>query len=109
MCSIRMRSTVALNEDCCGDDDDDGDMASAKGESVRGEDLLLGRGLLRGDWLCEKREKRPLGVFVPGVSDGLLVRCSASVAALRRRLVVPRAFVDPERAEQTTATLCWSM
>lgn len=101
-----------MNEDCCGDDEDE-DIASAKGESVRGEDLLLGRGLLRGDWvcdwLCEKREKSPLGVFVPGVSVGLLVRCSASVAAFRRRLVVPRAFVDPERAEQTTATLCWSM
>lgn len=35
-------------------------------------------------------------------------RWSASEAARRRRLVVPRAFVLPERAEQTMAILCWS-
>jgi len=29
----------------------------------------------------------------------------ASDAALRSRFVVPRAFVEPDRAEQTTATL----
>ena len=29
----------------------------------------------------------------------------ASEEARRRRLVVPRAFVDPDRAEQTMATL----
>jgi len=30
---------------------------------------------------------------------------SASVAAFRRRFVVPSAFVDPDRAEQTMASL----
>ena len=33
----------------------------------------------------------------------------AWVAARKRRLVVPVHFVDPERAEQTTATLLTSM
>ena len=48
--------------------------------------------------LREEREEREEG-------EG---RWRASSAARRRRLVVPRAFVDPERAEQTMATLCWS-
>lgn len=49
-------------------------------------------------------------VPVPGVSEGLPLafvgRRSASAEARKRRLVVPNAFVDPERAEQTIATLC---
>jgi hypothetical protein len=48
----------------------------------------------------------PFGVTVPLPLDDLGRRVSE--AALRRRLVVPRAFTVPERAEQTTATLCWS-
>jgi hypothetical protein len=104
-CSERMRSTVELN-------DVDAPAAGVmdrlpNGESDRGEDLLRGLGLPSGDWSCEKRDDSPFGVLVP-VSTGLRVRCSASEAALRRRLVVPRAFVEPERAEQTMATLCWS-
>ncbi len=54
------------------------------------------------------RLNTPAGDIVPGVSDGLLVRCKASEAAFSRRFVVPKAFVDPDRAEQTIATLCWS-
>jgi len=50
-----------------------------------------------------------MGVMVPPPEVPLdfagLVK--ASEEARRRRLVVPRAFVDPERAEQTIATL-WS-
>lgn len=47
-----------------------------------------------------------MGVMAPSPLDfaGLV---KASEEARRRRLVVPRAFVDPERAEQTIATL-WS-
>ncbi len=46
------------------------------------------------------------GVLSPGVGaeDGCLGE-SASVAAFNRRLVVPSALVEPDRAEQTTATL----
>lgn len=35
-------------------------------------------------------------------------RCRASDAARKRRLVVPSALVEPERAEQTIASLCRS-
>lgn len=45
------------------------------------------------------------GVENPGVGEGAL-RCNASEAARSRRLVVPRAFVEPERAEHTTTILC---
>ena len=64
--------------------------------------MLRGRGLPSGDWLCEKRDAKPLGVFGP-VSVGLRVRCRASEAAFSSRFVVPRALVEPERAEQTMA------
>lgn len=84
-----------------------GVMDRPNGESERGEDLLRGRGLPTGDCAWEKREKRPFGVLVP-VSGGLRVRCSASDAAFSSRFVVPRAFVEPDRAEHTMATLCWS-
>lgn len=52
--------------------------------------------------------------FVAGESESDLQcdlggRCLASPAALSNRLVVPRSLVEPERAEHTTATLCWSM
>lgn len=78
-----------------------------KGVSGRGEDLLRALGLPTGEGPCDVREKMPLGVLGP-VSDGLLVRESASEADLSSRLVVPSAFVEPDRAEQTMATLCWS-
>lgn len=62
------------------------------------------------------KPKRPLEtgvtVPVPGVSGvfplevARLGRWSASDDARKSRLVVPRALVDPERAEHTRATLC---
>lgn len=62
-CSRRRISTVPLN---------DGGTPLAeviesvpKGESERGEDLLLGLGLPKGDWLWEARENMPLGVLAP--------------------------------------------
>lgn len=52
----------------------------------------------------------PFGVAVPEVGlDFDLRLTSASEAAFKSRLVVPKAFVDPERAEHTTATLLESM
>jgi hypothetical protein len=62
-------------------------------------------------------EVRPIGIH-PGVTGVIVpevalpfeeepLRCRASDAARRRRLVVPKAFVVPERAEHTMATLCW--
>ena len=47
--------------------------------------------------------------MVPGVSETLLSRFRASAAALRSKFVVPRALVEPDRAEHTMTTLCWSM
>lgn len=38
----------------------------------------------------------------------MLGRWSASSAARNNKLVVPSAFVEPDRAEHTTTTLCWS-
>lgn len=47
------------------------------------------------------------GVLTPGT--GMLLdgegEFKASLAALSKRLVVPKAFVEPDRAEQTIATL----
>lgn len=48
-------------------------------------------------------------LFLPFVVPLAVVRRSASAEARSSRLVVPSAFVDPERAEHTMATLCWSM
>ena len=53
------------------------------------------------------------GVVIPDVGDTPFasasgMRCRASSAALKSRLVVPNAFVEPERAEHTIASLCWS-
>lgn len=74
-------------------------------DSDLGEDFP---GLVNGDWYCVSLERALAGETVPGVSDTLFERFSASPAALRRRFVVPRALVEPERAEQTIATLYWS-
>jgi hypothetical protein len=56
--------------------------------------------------------KRPPPVHGVGEGDedalGFELR-RASDAARNSKLVVPNAFVEPERAEQTTATLCSSM
>lgn len=48
------------------------------------------------------------GVTEPGVAFLLRVG-RTSETARRSRFVVPSAFVDPERAEHTTATLLPSM
>lgn len=51
-----------------------------------------------------------MGVAAPEPDEpAAFGRRNASDAARKRRLVVPSAFVEPERAEQTTATLCLSM
>ena len=72
---------------------------------------LNGRGEPAQDGVCVPPPAHD-GVDVPGVPmtpplerDERSIACDA---ALRRRLVVPRAFVEPERAEHTIATLCWS-
>jgi len=50
------------------------------------------------------------GVITPDSTGdkGLDGRRRVSDAARRRRLVVPSALVEPERAEQTIASLCRS-
>lgn len=46
------------------------------------------------------------GVCKPGVAPvDACLGVSASVAAFNNKFVVPSALVDPDRAEQTTATL----
>ena len=62
-----------------------------------------------GDELRVRGEAPPFvtGVVVSDLQRLLLDgRCLAAAAALSNRFVVPSALVDPERAEQTTATLC---
>jgi len=74
--------------------------------SVGGGELdpLRDGGSVGGD--CEQgNEPLETGVVVPGVLVVLPRWCSASDAARNSRLVVPRSFVDPERAEHTMATL----
>ena len=58
------------------------------------------------EFIRPKSPRAPFGVTAPDVGVDLdFGRDNASDAALRRRLVVPRAFVDPDRAEHTMATL----
>lgn len=126
MCSSLITSTVLLNAGASG-----ASLAGVKLNELdnEGGDPDLDVGFMTGDWTSEGgledlsrryprlEEKGNMGVEVPvgpsGV-EGLAIvlgvegRCRASEAARRRRLVVPRAFVDPERAEQTIASLCWS-
>lgn len=49
------------------------------------------------------------GVPLPEVATNFFCGWRASEAAWSRRFVVPKAFVEPERAEHTTATLLSSM
>lgn len=107
-CSERMRSTVSLKAGSLALVVDMLRAPPGDSGSKRGEDELRARGLSKGDCVCETREDRE-GVICPGVSEGLFVRWRASLAARRRRFVVPSALVEPDRAEQTMATLCWSM
>ena len=72
-------------------------------DSDFGEDFP---GLANGDWYWVSLVSTLVGDMVPGVSEMLFDRLRASPAALRSRFVVPSALVDPDRAEQTMATLC---
>lgn len=104
-----MRLTVLLNSDC---DEPEREKPPGEGGELdrdcgpRGGEELGDWGA--GDWgyglelpkipLLEKAEEE-LEVWA------WCLALRASEAALSRRLVVPRALVDPERAEQTTTTL----
>jgi hypothetical protein len=95
-CSERIRSTVLLN---------DATDPSAEVPGVSGGELARE---LQG-----MRESIK-GVAVPDRTgdDAGGARCRASDAARKRRLVVPSCLVEPERAEQTIASLCrskWSL
>ena len=114
MCSERMRSTVAKKggsrfsvgggtedifkvEDIIRDED-----SPPSGRAERGGelDLELSSGECNGEvqsWLR--------GVLLVPTAD----LWSASEDALSKRLVVPKAFVEPDRAEHTTATFWLSM
>lgn len=99
-CSLRIKSTVALNE-LAGVNPIDPFMFE------RPIDKLRFRGVSGGE---NEGGVGPQGadqgVLMPGVGTELGAReLRASVAAFSRRFVVPNAFVDPERAEQTTAIL----
>ncbi len=95
-----MTSTVVLNEG--GASVIDVMPKDSAMDSDFGEDFP---GLANGDWYWVNLVMF-VGDMVPGVSETLFDRLSASPAALSSRLVVPSALVDPDRAEQTIATLC---
>ena len=62
----------------------------------------------RPELLLERRNRllfADTGVCEPDV--GLEIPCLTCEAARRSRLVVPSAFVDPDLAEKTSASLCW--
>ena len=61
-----------------------------------------------GELVWDRPQKLFEGVWVPGVAGTRRLGCKASDAAFNKRFVVPRAFVDPDLAEQTTTSLCWS-
>jgi hypothetical protein len=71
----------------------------------------LSRSGVLGGGDCDPSNRAPNkllvnGVSVPGELGGLFWRFKASDAERKSRLVVPKALVDPERAEHTIATLC---
>jgi hypothetical protein len=70
-------------------------------------------GVLGGDcdWPFALTPNKPIesGVAVPDHPTRFARGFKASDAARSSRFVVPSAFVDPERAEHTMATLCLSM
>ena len=92
----------------------------SRGDAER-EERLLGLGLIGGLWLVSllvslhillptPNKSLEIGVAVPEHEEPAgFLRRNASEAARRSRLVVPNVFVEPERAEQTIATLCPSM
>jgi len=87
-----MRSTVLLND--------------PEGSSIKGLDVPV------GELARKHRETRESvsGVAAPDCTgdEARIGRRRASDAARRSRLVVPNALVEPERAEQTMASLCRS-
>ena len=107
-CSLRIRSTVTWYPG-----------SSAGAGSLSGIKLNKGTsvGVIGGDceWsLLERYSLTPnmpieTGVANPEDPTGFGRGFNASVAARSNRFVVPSAFVDPERAEQTTTTLWLSM
>jgi hypothetical protein len=114
MCSDFIRSTVALNENSGGDEaaamiGEDGVESvevNGEGESGRESEPLRDFSGPVNTGVKLNAENVVRGVTVPGVVDGVGVGLRASEAARSKRLVVPSAFVDPERAEHTMATLC---
>ena len=107
-CSRRITSIVALKPGTCLCTGDKGPSENeVAGEIDREEEIVRYRGLPAGD--IDIDGVPPNGEMGISASEGGLRcagRCSASEAARRRRLVVPSAFVEPERAEHTIATLC---
>ena len=108
MCSDRIRSTVELNS---GKEENDcpcpgwGVIAGGEAEPEY-EPLRLGVSL--SDCDIPRKSTCPFTCGVPFaevIELFLSGRRRASEAAWIKRLVVPSAFVDPDRAEQTTATL----
>jgi hypothetical protein len=89
-CSERIRSTVLLN-------DATDSTAEVPGASKGGLAREL-RGMRKSVKLVAVRERTGDDASVEG--------CRASDAARKRRLVVPSGLVEPERAEQTIASLC---
>lgn len=107
-CSERIMSTVALKGGTALSAGVMQSAPNAEGESDLGEDLLRGLGLRVPDMNLAKGSLGDTGVMKPGVSDVLVERCNACDAACKSRFVVPNDFVEPERAEHTMTTLCWS-
>ena len=103
-CSLRIRSTVAWYP-----------CSSAGAGSLSGIKLNKGTsvGVIGGDCEWSLLEWYPLvpnkpietGVAKPEDPTGFVRDFNASDAARSNRFVVPNAFVDPERAEHTMATL----
>lgn len=81
------------------------------GDVERGEDPLRDLGLKGGEHDPNRDMLLETGVAAPELwrLADLVGRRSASEAARSKRFVVPSAFVEPDRAEQTTATLYSSM
>jgi hypothetical protein len=76
--------------------------------------VRVGEGRSEGCGSMAKRPNRLEASSTWGVSgleeyERRLVGLAASEVARKRRLVVPSAFDVLDRAEHTTATLCWSM